>query len=188
MVDGSQREFGLLPEGADQARPTLHGLQAPAGERADFGKTGWAQVGDFMFLEVGPDRLDRIEFGCVGWQERDGDLPVLLFQPLANASTLVGADAVPHDQQLAANLALERSQELDDLLAFDRTIEEAEVEAPPGQPGDRRHLLPGEALLDDRRATLEAPSARHRALLRQPGLVDEDYRPSLATGLFFSAG
>src|SRR5574337_1209049 len=188
MGDGLQGEFGLLPEGANQFRSALHRLQATAREVADLGQVSRAQVGDLVLLQVGPDRFDRIQFGGVGRQEGNRDPAVLLFEPLPHAPTLVRADAVPNDQQLVPDLALESAQEFDDLFASDCTVDEAEVEAPPGEPGDGRHLLPGEALLDDRGMPTQPPSASHRALLGQSRLVDEDYRPSLTCGVFFSAG
>src|SRR5512144_434123 len=186
MRDGSQAEFGLLPERANEFRPALHRLQASAREVADLRQTCRTQVGDFVLLQVGPDRLDRIELGSVRRQEGNRDLAVLLFEPLAHPPAFVRADAVPNDQQLAPDLALERAKELDDLFAVDRAVDEAEVEAPPRQAGNRRHLLPGKALLDDGGAPAQAPSASHGALLGEPRLVDEDYGSPFAFGVFLA--
>src|SRR5271165_73725 len=188
MGDTSKSQLSLLPEGADQLRAVLHGPQAAPREVADLGDRGRAQVGNFVFLQVGPDRFDRIELGSVGRKKRDGDAAILLFEPSADEPTLVRADPVPDDQQLAANLPVQGRQEFDDLLALDGAREEAKIKAPPGQAGDRRHLLPGEALLDDRGVPPQRPGARDRALLRQTRFVYEDDRSPLEAGLFFSAG
>jgi hypothetical protein len=43
-------------------------------------KVRWTQVGDLMLLQIGPDRLDRIELGRVRRQERDGDASCFLYR------------------------------------------------------------------------------------------------------------
>lgn len=74
MLDDSQSQFCLLPESADELVAALHRLQASACKVADLGKVHRAQIGDLVFLQVRPDRLDRVEFRRVGRQERDGDV------------------------------------------------------------------------------------------------------------------
>src|SRR6476659_1342073 len=80
MIDALQGQFGLLPKCLDQLRSSLHGSQAPTCEVADFSKVRWTQVGDLMLLQIGPDRLDRIELGRVRRQERDGDASCFLYR------------------------------------------------------------------------------------------------------------
>lgn len=89
MIDALQGQFGLLPKCLDQLRSSLHGSQAPTCEVADFSKVRWTQVGDLMLLQIGPDRLDRIELGRVRRQERDGDASMLFIEPLPERSTLM---------------------------------------------------------------------------------------------------
>ena len=43
-------------------------------------KVRWTRVGDLMLLQIGPDRLDRIELGRVRRQERDGDASCFLYR------------------------------------------------------------------------------------------------------------
>lgn len=99
MLDALQRQFGLLPERLDQPSPSLHRLQAPAREITDLGDRRRTQIGDLMLLQIGPDRLDRIEFWRIGRQRSDGDVTVLLFEPVTHEPTAVGGHAVPDDQR-----------------------------------------------------------------------------------------
>ena len=89
MVDALQGQFRLLPECADQLGSSLHGFQTTTSEVADFSKVRWTQVGDLMLLQIGPDRLDRIELGRVRRKECDGDASLLSIEPLPERSTLM---------------------------------------------------------------------------------------------------
>ena len=62
----SERQFSLFPESGDEMRSPLHGLEPVACELADFANCVETEIGDLVFLEVGPDRLDRIEFRGLG--------------------------------------------------------------------------------------------------------------------------
>lgn len=188
MIDISQHQLSLLPESTNQLRSVLHGLEPATGEVADLGQIGRAQVGDFV-LQVRPYSFDRVELRGIRRTERDGDATILLVEPLAHLATFMRAHTIPHDQQLFADLPLESGEEFDDLLALYGTRNETEVEAPPGQPGDGRHLLPCEALLDDRRLPARRPRTRDRAFLGQSRLVYKDDGVVFPLRfLFFSAG
>ena len=58
MLDGLERQFGLLPECLDQPWPALHRLQAPAGEIADLTDRARTQVaaGQFEVTNGGVSR------------------------------------------------------------------------------------------------------------------------------------
>jgi len=180
----SERQFGLFPECRDEIRSPLHGLEPVAGELADFANSGKAQVGDFMFLEIGPDGLDRIELRRVRRQARHGDLPVLFLQPCLDQARAMGGYPIPDDEQGLLDLAPERTQEFDDLLGADGAGKEAEVELPERQAGDRRELLPGEAVLQDRRLAAQTPGAGNARPLREPRFVYEDEGTALPPGFF----
>src|SRR2546425_12275425 len=128
----SERQFSLFPESGDEMRSSLHRLEPIAGEPADFADRVAAQVGDLMFFEVGPDRLDRVEFRRVRRQARNSDMPVQLFEPGRELAAAMCRGAVPDDEQRPLDLALERAEKFDDLLGTDRTGKEAEVELPKG--------------------------------------------------------
>ena len=60
-----KNQFNLFPESGNQMRSSLHGLKTIASEVADFANCVQTKVGDLVFLEVAPDRFDRIEFRSV---------------------------------------------------------------------------------------------------------------------------
>src|SRR5487761_2001905 len=156
----SEGQLSLFPECGDQCGSPLHGLESVASELADFANAVQAKVGDLVFLEVGPDRLYRIEFRRVGWKSSNGDVSVQFFEPCVDLAAAMSGHAVPDDQQWLLDLTLERGQEFDDLLGADGTREKAEVEVPEGQTGNGRKLLPGEAVLEYGRMSAQAPGAR----------------------------
>ena len=180
----SERQLGLFPEGGDECGAPLHGLEPVAGELADLPDGVQAQVGDLVFLQIGPDRLDRIEFRRVGRQAGDSDVAVQFLQPCLDQTRAVRGNAVPDDQQRPLDLALERTEEFDDLLGADGTGEESEIELPEGQPGDGRELFPGEAVLQDRRVAAQAPGARDTGTFGEARFVYEDDGATLPLGFF----
>ena len=127
-----KRQFSLFPESGDQMRSSLHRLESIARELADFSDGVQTKIGDFVFFEVAPYRLDRIKFRCIGRQARNGDMAIQFFEPALDFATAMGGDAVPDNQQRPRNLALERAQEIDDLFGVDGSGEEAEIELPKG--------------------------------------------------------
>jgi len=181
-------QFSLFPEGSDQMRSSLHGLEAIASELADFANAVQAKVGDLMFLEIGPDRLDRIEFGSVGRQACNGDVAIQLLEPGLDLATAMGGDAVPDDQQRPLNLSLERAQEFDYLFGVDGSGEKAEIELPKGKSGDRRQLLPIEAVLQYGCVPAQTPGTSNAGTFAQPRFVDEDNGTTFSLGFFLSAG
>ena len=180
----SERQFGLLPECGDEVRFPLHGFEAIASELANLADRIQAEVGDLVCLQVAPNGLDRIEFGSVGRQTGDGKMTALFLKPGAYLATAVDGCAIPDDQERALDLALEGAEEFDDLLRANGAGKEAEVELPERQSGDRRQLLPGEAVLQHRRVTAQTPSTRHARAFAQSGFVDEDDGSAFALGFF----
>src|SRR5437763_2336624 len=100
MPDVLECQFSLLPERPNQVGTSLHGLQAPTREVADLCDRRRAQIGDFVLLQVAPDRLDRVEFRGIRGKKGDRDAPALVFEPAANEAALVRAHTVPDDQEL----------------------------------------------------------------------------------------
>jgi len=184
----SKSQFGLFPKGGDEVRSTLHGFEAVTCELADLTDGVAAQVGDLMLLEVGPDRLNRIELRSVGGQSGHGHRSVLIFQPSLDLVAAMRGDTVPDDQQGALDLMLERSDKRNDLLGANGTGKETEVELPERQAGNGRQLLPVETVLEHRRVSTPAPGARHTRALGQARLVYEDDGAPFALGFFLSAG
>ena len=180
----SKSQFSLFPEIRDQREAFLHGLEPIAGELTDFADGVQAQMGDLILLEVSPDGLNRIEFRDIRRETRDRDMAVQLFEPGREFSAAMNRGAVPDDQQRLFDLALERTEELDDLFGADSTGKESEVELPERKPRNRRQLFPGEAVLKDRCLAAHAPGTCHAGTFAQSGFVDEDNGASFSLGFF----
>lgn len=147
-----------------------------------------AEVRQFMVLPVAPHVFDRIELRRVARERLQRDPAALRADVVVDDAAAVGGEAVPDDEQLAAQMALQVHEEFDDLRPFDRTGEEPEVEAPPRDPGDRRQQVPIEVVLEDRRLAPRGPRAAAMGPLGQSALVDEDDRLPLGRSVFFTAG
>ncbi len=141
-----------------------------------------------MVFPVSPHVLDRIEFGGVAGELLQGDPAALRGDVVPDDAAPVGRQAVPDHEQLAAEMALEVREKLDDLRAFDWSGEEPEVEAPPRDPGDRRQQVPVEVVLKGRRLPPRRPRAAAVGALGQSALVDEDDRLPFGRSVFFTAG
>jgi hypothetical protein len=116
----------------------------------------------------------------------DHDPAALRGDVVAHDPAAVSGQAVPDDKQLAADVALEVREELDDLGPFDRAGEEPEVEIPPRDPGDRGEQVPVEVVPEDRRLSPGGPGAAPMRPLGQSALVDEDDRSPWAAAFFLT--
>src|SRR5579859_964017 len=182
------RQFCLLPERGDELRSALHRLEPFACEGAYFANSVQTQVGQLALLHVAPDVLGRVEFGRVGGQSLQDEVPVERFNVVLDEAAAVRRQAIPDDEQLAANLLGQRLQEFDELRAADRAGMQAEIEVPETDAGNDGELLPVEAVLQDRSLALGRPGLDPRGSLAQSAFVDEDNGAPFAAGLFFSAG
>ena len=147
-----------------------------------------AQVRKFTVLPVAPHILHRIELGRVPGEGLQRDPAPLGADVLLDDVAAMSGETVPDDEQLAAQMALKVTEELDDLWPFNRTGEEPEVETPPGDPRDRREQVPVEVVLQDGRLPPGRPRPAAVGPLGQSALVDEDDRLPLGGSVFFSAG
>ena len=139
-----------MPESTDQGRATLHGTQAVASTGFQIGEVPGAAIGEFVVLEMTPDVLRGVELGGIGRELLDLDGALEGFEVLAHERRAMRGQAVPDHEQGFADLASQGIEELDDLRAFDCTRKESEVEAPEGDSGDDRELMPVEVVLQDR--------------------------------------
>src|ERR1017187_317419 len=96
--------------------------------------------------------------------------------------------AVPDDQQRFADLTPQGVEELDDLRTLDGSGKEPEVEAPEGNAGNDRELMPVKVILQDWRVAARCPSAHPSGPFAQPGLIYEDDDSALFCGVFFRTG
>src|SRR6516162_925316 len=139
-------------------------------------------------FEVTPDVLNRIELRRVGGQELKSDSPALRLNVLTHELGTMCLQTIPDDQQLLADRGLKGLEELDHLRRADRAAIESEVEAPEGDPGDHRELLPAEAVLKHWSLAPRGPGSCATRSLRQSRLIDEDDDSALSRRYFFSSG
>src|ERR1035437_4570787 len=135
-----------------------------------------------------PDVLGGVELGGIGGELLDLDRSLEGFEILAHECRAMCWQAVPDHEQGFADLTSEGSEELDDLRALDCTRKESEVEAPEGDSGDDRELMPVEVVLQDRGFTSRGPSAHPGRPLAQSRLVYEDDDSALFCSVFFRTG
>src|ERR1022692_4958286 len=177
-----------MPEGPDQGRSPLHGAPAVASTGFQIGKIPGAAIGQLVVFEMSPDVFGGVEFRGIGRELLDLDRALEGFEVLANERRAMRGQAVPDYEQGFADLTPQGVEELDDLRALDRLGKEPEVEAPEGDPGDHRELMPVKVILQDRRLAARCPGAHASWPLAQSGLVYEDDDSALFCGVSFRTG
>ena len=180
------RQFGLLPERGDELRSALHRLESVACEGAYFADSVQAKIGQLALLHVAPDVLDRVEFRRVSGQSLQDEVPVERFNVVLDEAAAVRRQAVPDDQQLAANLLGQRLQEFDELRAADRAGIQTEIEVPVADASDDGELLPVKAVLQNRSLAFGRPGLYPSGSLAQSAFVDEDDGAPFAARLFLA--
>jgi hypothetical protein len=151
------KQFRLPPECRDERAAALHRTQIAAGKLSQIGQVASAVVGHGVMFQVAPDVFDWIELRGIGRQILQGDVSVQAVDVLLYQARSMRLQSIPDGQQLLADRAVQRFEELHDPRAFDRSGEESKVEAPVIYTGDDRQLLPGEAVLGDGCLTLGGP-------------------------------
>jgi len=141
-----------------------------------------------MGFEMPPHILDRIEFGRVSRQPFDrettfGGSHVVFYQHAP-----VDWCAIPDDQYFPGKVALEMTQKLDDLEAFDAAGMNLKIKPPESQAADDRKAFPVEGLVQHRGLPTWSPSACPSGAGTQPAFVDKDDGSPLLPRLFFKAG
>jgi hypothetical protein len=147
-----------------------------------------AEVGDLMLLEVAPDVFGRIEFGGIGGKEMKFEATGLLGGKIADRATVMDAQTIPDNQQIAGDVAQQVPQKLDGLRGANRAGEKLEVEPEPGDAGHRRQGLPSKVILQDRRLAARRPGPGAMGPFAQSAFVDKDDGFALFPGFFFNAG
>ena len=137
---------------------------------------------------MGPDVLDRIQFGGVGWQILDCQTAFLVADELLGDLTAVGREPVPNQQKVALDIAQQVFKKLDDLFGLDGFFEDLKVEVPDGDSGDDRQGFPVEVELENGCLPARRPGAPPMRPLAQPAFVDEDDDAALFLGFFLISG
>mgnify|MGYP003347367549 CR=1 FL=1 len=108
----------LFPTSDDDCRALLGAGELVAGCGLQLGQIVRAVVGQRMPLEPGPQIFHRIQIGRVRRQEGELNVSVECVQVVANEAAVVGAGAIPDDQQRLLQVILERLEELDQFNDF----------------------------------------------------------------------
>jgi len=109
----SQRKFGLLPEGPDKGRSPLAAAQVASGFPPQMDEVAGTEVSQRMVLQMTPDVFRGIEFGGIGRQAGQHELPGALLDIAPDGAAAVDGQAIPDNQELARDLAAQVRQELD---------------------------------------------------------------------------
>jgi hypothetical protein len=171
---------------------TEPGAQRPA-ERVQIGRT---MIREFAGLDVAPQGLDRVQFGGIGRQALDREPGALAGDVGAHASTGMGAQPVPQqDDPLAAEVAPESMQKRQERSGRVRAGSGLEVQpgaaTVPAKGQRGRDGQPFPAIGDVRQdggLAARRPGPPDDGLLGKPAFVLEDEPGPLAAGVFFTAG
>lgn len=143
--------------------------------------------------EMGPHALVGVELGRIGregLQAQTGEAAA----ELPDGPPLVGREVVPHDDQVAAQVAEQMPQELRDLRLLDVLRVKAPVEPQVPAPGadrearDDRYPLPAEAVPEDRGPAPGPPGLARGGGQQEARLVEEDEVGAQPGGVFFIRG
>jgi len=141
-----------------------------------------------MRFEMPPHILDRIEFGRVSRQPFDHDSSFGGRHIVFDQQAPVDRCAIPDDQHLTGNMALEMAEKLDDLKTFDAASMDLEIKPPQRQAANDRKAFPVEGFVQHRGLPAWRPSACPRGASAQPAFVDKDDGSPLLPRLFFKVG
>jgi hypothetical protein len=184
MAEEAGGEFGVTADAAEAA----------VKRAAKATKLGRAHVGQFARLDIAPHLFDGIQFGRVRGQAFNGEPGPLPREICFHPPALVGAEAVPDQQDsLATKVTLERSEERDQtrvgVRPGQRLKEEADIAPVPAErqcAGDGEPLPMPAGMPQDRRLAARCPRPADDGLLRDAAFVLEDEPGAAALGVFFS--
>src|SRR5438552_3766781 len=152
-------QFGLLPTRHDDGWAVLGTLEFVASSHLQLVEVVWTVVRQRMPLEPCPEVFDRIQIGCIGWQESDLNVTIGAVEVFADQLRFVRSESVQDDQQRLLQVRPERLEERDDFLFLDAAFVKAEQIVGSGQSGYHRQMLPVEMKLNHRRLPFRCPSA-----------------------------
>jgi hypothetical protein len=151
------KQFRLFPKCREERAAALHRTRIATGKLSQVGQVASAVVGHGMMFQLAPDVFDWIQLWGISRQILQGDVSVQTIDVLLYQARSMRLQAVPDNQQLLSDRAVQRFEELNDLRAFDRAREESKVEAPVTDTGNDRQLLPRKAVLENWCLTLGGP-------------------------------
>ena len=95
-----------------------------------------------MSLEVVPDLLDRIEFGCVGGEAFEVE-PGESVAHRVDRRSLVNLSAIPEEDDLPTQMLEQHTQELGHVHGLEVVLSKLDVQAQAGTPGRDRERRDG---------------------------------------------
>lgn len=105
---------------------------------SQFGEVLGTEIGQFVMLPMRPKVFNRVQLGCIGWQELQVDGAPLALDILAHQPTAMCLEPIPDDQQLSlAQMPPQRLEEGDDLRRPHRALHQFEVDVPEADTSDR---------------------------------------------------
>jgi hypothetical protein len=90
-----------------------------------------------MVFAMRPEIFDGVQFRCVGRQVLDQQPASLVTDELLGESATMGWQTIPHQQEVARNVAQQMLEELNHLFGTDGFLKDLEIEIPEGQASDK---------------------------------------------------
>jgi hypothetical protein len=177
-----------VPTSTDDPGSATHPAQGSRGVQPQFPSVGDEQVGDLMFLEVGPQIFDRVEFRGVSGKLFQPEPSTTFPQHRLDRLAPVDGGTVPDDEQFARHVAEERLEEFGGPLPVDTPFVKSEVKVPEGETRDEREFVPIEGLAEHRGLAAWRPRAHPVRPGAQSAFVDEDDGAAFAPGFFLRPG
>jgi len=186
--------MGVTQEASQQRWLALYGVGGAARLASEAGQIEGRIVGEPIGFEVGPQVLNRVEFGGIGREVlkvrragRDAFIDQL---------TQMSSETIPDQHHGAAQLALQMLEEVHDAHGVDVVVgEHAKVQCQPiaGRSDAQRRdcrdfLMSARALTQHRGVSEQAPGATHQRGHQQARFVQKDDCGSQAGSVFFTRG
>ena len=181
----------MAEEGAEQRLVALQRAGVPMSQGGQFWGFEGGPIGEGVHFQIAPGVLDRIEFGCVGRQEKSMqvmDAGNQLHRPFGT----VGIEAIPNQHTRFLQFLVQMVEETDDLAGADLSLGmQAKVKPHPvstrgdAQGREGRYLLQTTpALNQHRRLAPRLPTAADQRPHQQAGFIEEN-QPSVQSASFF---
>jgi hypothetical protein len=145
--------------------------------------------------KMAPEVLNRVEFGCVGWEVFDLEPRTLLLQEALDFAAAMCGKPIPQQDGIAASkMPFQNSQVVDDLRLFDRAGMESQAKSYTlscrcgDQAGDGRNSLPVKRCHQDRSAALWSPRTMNRRTFGEAAFIQEYQDCAAISCLFLIVG
>ena len=153
------------------------------------------EVGHGVALEVGPERLDGVQFWSICRQETYLDTRVTQ-KELSDRHASVHCQPIPNHDEPAREVSRQVAQELQEPRSLQVAIgskrkvkADAAASGRDRQSGDDRDLLPMPTpLVQDRRLAARGPGAPYQRSQQKPALVQKNQVGFQPAGFFLSRG